>query len=45
MSILEDAYISSRYLPREFDKELVDSFLNFAEVFKDFAENLENEPD
>ena len=29
--LLEDAYITSRYLPREYDKELAERILKFAE--------------
>ncbi len=41
---LEDSYISSRYLPREFNKEETKKVMEFAaEVFKFFKEKLNAE--
>jgi len=34
ISAIEDAYISSRYLPREFDEETVSAMLRIAEEFR-----------
>lgn len=41
---LEDAYITSRYLPREFNKEEAQKIIEFGkEVFKFFKEQLNEE--
>jgi len=39
--LLEEAYISSRYLPRDYDEEIAERILNFAEIAKEVLEWLE----
>jgi len=41
INLLEDAYITSRYLPREYDKELAERILRFAERAMEVMECLE----
>jgi len=38
---LEEAYITSRYVPREYEREEVEELVNFAEEAVKFAEHLE----
>jgi HEPN domain-containing protein len=40
ISNLENAYITSRYLPVEFEKIEVEKMLKFADKFKKFVDNL-----
>ncbi len=35
ISSIEDAYISSRYLPRKFDKQVIEAMYKLAEEFKE----------
>jgi len=39
--LLEEAYISSRYIPREYDKEIAKRVLDFAEKIMEVLECLE----
>jgi len=39
--LLEEAYISSRYLPREYDKDIAERILKFAEKVLEVLEWLE----
>jgi len=40
---LEDAYISSRYVPREYEKEEVEELVKFAEEAIEFVKSLRGE--
>ncbi len=39
--LLEEAYISPRYIPREYDKEIAKRVLDFAEKIMEVLECLE----
>jgi HEPN domain-containing protein len=39
---LEEAYISSRYMPREYDREEAEELLNFAEKALEFVKSIKS---
>ena len=44
LNLLEDAYITSRYVPREYDRELAERILAFAKRALEVLEWAENRP-